>query len=439
MLTKCIKIPIEYSKDNILKQKDFFKELKDIQYKSWLACNRALTYFYTHEMENIILKESGQEIKNDKELYGKTYKSWIENRLNEIMDGALSNNVAQTMMYISNRYSQDKKNGLLKGNVSLSQVKRNMPIIIHAKAFKIIDTPKGFGVQMGLFNLKKQKELGVKKIKFLLSNFHDSEKRILKRLMDKSYKQGSAQITFNERKKKWLITISFTFKEEKRELSESLIMGIDLGIIKVATFSIYNTETKEYIRMKFKDKFIDGNELISHRQKLEARRRELYIASKWASDNNVGRGYNTRMLSANKSGDKYNRFKDTYNHKVSKFIIDTALKYEVGNIQMEDLSGFSEQQSESLLKNWSYYDLQNKIKYKAEEVGINIKFINPQYTSQRCNKCGCIDSNNRNCKDNQAKFGCVDCGYNENADINASMNICVPNIENIITETLKSK
>ncbi|MGU8478329.1 hypothetical protein ACV3R5_14945 [Clostridium perfringens] len=37
---------------------------------------------------------------------------------------------------------------------------------------------------------------------------------------------------------------------------------------------------------------------------------------------------------------------------------------------MEDLSGFSEHQSESLLKNWSYYDLQEKTKYKALEHNI---------------------------------------------------------------------
>lgn len=135
MATKCIKIPIEYCKDNVLNSKDFFRELRDIQYKSWIACNRALTYFYTHDMENIILKENGQDIKNDKEIYGKTYGSWIENRMNEIMEGALSNNVAQTRQYISNRYGQDKKNGLFKGNVSLSQVKRNIPVIIHAKCF----------------------------------------------------------------------------------------------------------------------------------------------------------------------------------------------------------------------------------------------------------------------------------------------------------------
>ncbi|NFO89037.1 IS200/IS605 family element transposase accessory protein TnpB [Clostridium botulinum] len=439
MLTKCIKIPIEYSKDNILKSEEFYKELRDIQYKSWRACNRALTYFYMHDMENIMLKESGKDIKSDKELYGKTYGSWIENRMNEIMKGVLSNNVAQTRQYISNRYGQDRKNGLLKGNVSLSEIKRNMPIIIHAKAFKIIDIIKGLGVEVSFFNLNKQRELGVKKIKFLFPKIHSSEKSILKRLVDKSYKQGIAQLSFNERKKKWLLTISYSFEKRIEELDEDLVMGIDLGISKITTFSILNAKTKEYIQMNFKDKFVDGKELIHYRQKLEARRRELSIASKYTSKNNLGHGYKTKMQSVNMAGDKYNRFKETYNHKVSRFIIEIALRYRVKNIQMEDLSGFSEHQTESLLGNWSYYDLQNKIAYKAEELGINIIFIDPKYTSQRCNKCGNINSKNRNCKENQEKFECIRCGYKENADINASMNIAIPNIENIINNTIKIK
>ena len=135
-------------------------------------------------------------------------------------------------------------------------------------------------------------------------------------------------------------------------------------------------------------------------------------------------------------GRKYNNFRDTYNHKVSRYIVDVAIKYRVGLIQMEDLSGFSEQQQESLLKNWSYYDLQQKIKYKAEENGIRVYFINPKYTSQRCSKCGNIDKENRK---TQESFSCTVCNYKDNADVNASKNIAIPDIEKIIEEQVKKQ
>ena len=95
---------------------------------------------------------------------------------------------------------------------------------------------------------------------------------------------------------------------------------------------------------------------------------------------------------------------------------------------MEDLTGVTNE-SNRFLKNWSYYDLQTKIEYKAKEVGIDVVYIKPRYTSQRCSKCGFIDKNNRPV---QARFTCLKCGYSENADYNASQNISIKDIDKII-------
>lgn len=436
MITKCIQVAIEYSSNNILKEVDFYKELRDLQYNSYLACNRAISYMYENDMQNFIIKETDLPRSDDKKLYGKSFAAWIENRMNEYMPGALSSNVAQTRQFVVNRYKNDKKAGLLKGNVSLTTFKRTNPIIIHNKFYNIIETPKGLGVEIGFFNLPKQKELGIKRVNFLFPKLGSSEKSIIRRLLDKSYKQGAMQISYNQKKKKWMATISFSFNLEEIKTNENLVMGIDLGVSKVATLSIYDASKYEYIKMSFKDTCIDGTELMHYRQKLESRRKALSIASKWASDNNRGHGYKTKMEKANYMGRKYNNFRDTYNHKVSRYIVDVAIKYRVGLIQMEDLSGFSEQQQESLLKNWSYYDLQQKIKYKAEENGIRVYFINPKYTSQRCSKCGNIDKENRK---TQESFSCTVCNYKDNADVNASKNIAIPDIEKIIEEQVKKQ
>lgn len=433
MPTKCIKVAIEYSKDNVLEKNVFFKELRDIQYNSYKACNKAITYLYNNDMTNLLQKEVGIPKQEDKELYGKSFGAWIENRMNEYMPGALSSNVAQTRQFVKNRYENDKKK-LLRGEISLSSFKRNMPILVHNNSYKIIETPKGMGIELGLFNLKKQKELGVKRIKFTFPKLGGSEKATIRRLFDKSYKQGAIQIIYNERKKKWMVAISYTFNSKELETNNNLVMGIDLGISKIATMSIYDVEKEDYLLMSFKEKSIDGTELIHTRQKIESRRKSASIASKWSSENNTGRGYKERTKLQNLLGDKYHRFRETYNHKISRYIVDLAIKYKVGLIQMEDLSGFSDQQEDSLLRNWSYYDLQQKVEYKAKEVGIEVNFINPKHTSQRCSRCGNIDKDNRK---TQKDFKCLVCDHKENADINASKNIAIPNIEAIIKEYKK--
>ena len=83
-----------------------------------------------------------------------------------------------------------------------------------------------------------------------------------------------------------------------------------------------------------------------------------------------------------------------------------------------------------------YFDLQQKISYKASSYGIRIEKINPRYTSQRCSKCGFIDQGNRI---NQADFKCLNCDLTLKADYNAARNIATLNIESLIDNQLKIK
>ena len=163
----------------------------------------------------------------------------------------------------------------------------------------------------------------------------------------------------------------------------------------------------------------------------------MSIASKWCGDGRKGHGYKTKMKPVNKIRNKIASFNDTYNHKISRYIVDLAIKHNCGVIQMEDLSGATKETQDSLLKNWTYFDLQTKIEYKAKEYGIEVIKVNPKFTSKRCSKCGCIHKDNRDGSKNQAKFECVVCGHKENADINASKNIAIPYIDTIIKETEK--
>ena len=101
---------------------------------------------------------------------------------------------------------------------------------------------------------------------------------------------------------------------------------------------------------------------------------------------------------------------------------------------MEDLTGINKDSDKTFLRNWSYYDLQTKIEYKAKEAGIKVKYINPMYTTQRCCKCGHIESDN--VKKHQ-RFACSKCGYTENADYNASQNIAMSDVEEKVAESLK--
>ncbi|MDQ7001349.1 MAG: transposase, partial [Ghiorsea sp.] len=60
------------------------------------------------------------------------------------------------------------------------------------------------------------------------------------------------------------------------------------------------------------------------------------------------------------------------------------------------------------------------LEYKQRWKGGMVEYVPAAYTSQRCSSCGYTHKDNRV---SQSKFECQDCGYQANADFNASLNI----------------
>lgn len=431
VFTKCIKVTIKSC--NNIDWKSLNKVLSDIRYMTCKASNKAMQMYYMWENEKIEYKNSTGEYPNEHDKFGKTYRNVVESEMKLIMNTVNTSNVSQTNAFVMKKWNTDKKD-ILSLKKSLANFKLDMPIFIYNKNFKISQGNKGYEVDCAIYN----KSQDIKHFTFLIDKLDNNKKTTLNKIISGIYKQGSAQI-IQDKKGKWYLIISFSFEPQTKSLDPERILGIDLGITNVATMQIWDCNNHDWDWLSYKECMIDGKELIHFRQKIYARNRQLSIASKCAGKGRIGHGYETRLKPVEVSRDKVNKFRDTYNHKTSRYIIDYAIKHNCGTIQMEDLSNFSNEQSQTLLKNWSYYDLQSKIEYKATEVGIIVKLIKPYMTSKRCSKCGCIDEANRDCKKNQAKFKCIVCNYEENADINAAKNISLPDIDKIIKEQLKIK
>ena len=119
------------------------------------------------------------------------------------------------------------------------------------------------------------------------------------------------------------------------------------------------------------------------------------------------------------------RFVRDVNHCASKQLANTP---NVGIIAFEDLAYIRSQahrgtktgrRRRNMLNQWSFSQLQEYTAYKAARNGIRIVMVDPSYTSQKCNRCGYVDTRNRN----HARFDCLRCGHSDNADHNAALNI----------------
>jgi IS605 OrfB family transposase len=424
--------------DDILINKELYEKEVDDTYNSQnTKTKKHRNYFIKkiyNEHERIIKNKFNDKIK---EKYGVTLANVIEPYMKNIMNLYSTSNVAtlhqQSVQGAWNRL----KEKVLNCEANISSFKLDTPYFIHGKNYKLYNNG-GWFVDIAFFSREGLKEYGLKtghKFEFEIDTMDNNKKSTITKIINGEYKQGSAQISISKKGKIELI-ISFGFEKEiDKPLDKSRILGIDLGIVKVATMSIWDENKLNWDWFSYKNNIVNGAELIAFRQKYYNLRRDMSICSKYVGDGREGHGYKTKMKPVNKVRDKVANFSDTYNHKISKYIVEFAVKNNCGTIQMEDLSGATSNTHEKFLKEWSYYDLQNKIEYKAKEQGIEIRKINPKYTSKRCSKCGNIHIENRDCKNDQAKFECKICGHKENADINASKNIAIPYIDEIIKNT----
>lgn len=121
---------------------------------------------------------------------------------------------------------------------------------------------------------------------------------------------------------------------------------------------------------------------------------------------------------------KQQRLIRNLNRHVSKKIVEIAKTNRCG-IKLEELKHIRKT-SKSVrsfrysLNNWSFYQLQKMIEYKAKLQGVAVSYIDPRYTSKTCSRCGHVG--NREGKN----FKCPNCGHVDHADANASFNIGNP-------------
>lgn len=66
-----------------------------------------------------------------------------------------------------------------------------------------------------------------------------------------------------------------------------------------------------------------------------------------------------------------------------------------------------------------WFEFRRQLDYKLDWNGGLLIAVPPQYTSQTCPCCGHVAKANRK---TQAKFECVECGYENNADVVGAMN-----------------
>ena len=204
---------------------------------------------------------------------------------------------------------------------------------------------------------------------------------------------------------KFFLHIPVTYEISELNKSEvSNVVGIDRGIRFLAV--TYDSKGKSV--------FYDGNAVRQKRAHYKVLRKQLQ---------QVGTPSSRKRIKA--IGQRENRWMQDVNHCVSKALVESNPRHTL--FVLEDLTGVRNATERVRTKNryvsvsWAFYDLEQKLIYKAKQNQSSVIKVDPHYTSQCCPLCGHTEKANRNKKIHL--FACKNCGYKSNDDRIGAMNL----------------
>lgn len=363
------------------------------------------------ELEDSV-KERFQEEFEKNSLY-----SIVSNEFGEIIPGQILTCLRQ---FVQKDYN-NAKDELKKGERVISTYKKGMPIPFPVnKSIRLQKQGEDFVLKWYnkiFFKLHFGRDRSNNRIiveRLIQSALNDKQK-------GEDYVMNNSFIQLVEKDKmtKIFLLLSMDVPTQKRKLDSQLVLGVDLGL----NFPLYYaTNQNVYIRGHIGDR----DSFLKERMFFQRRFKELQRLQCTQG----GRGRQKKLEPLEKLRDKEANWVKTKNHIFSREVIKVATQLGAGVIQMEKLRNFGkdrngnvEERTKFILRNWSYFELQTMIEYKAKMEGITVKYINPAYTSQICSCCG-----ERGERKEQAVFKCLNPSCSEymkeiNADYNAARNI----------------
>ena len=210
---------------------------------------------------------------------------------------------------------------------------------------------------------------------------------------------NSADLVYYRKQEVFWLHLVVTLPDPEPTSGDGSIVGVDLGISRIAVTS--------------DNRFFSGKHVKNTNNKYFRLRRELQ-----AKDTKSARR-KLRKLSRREA-----RFRSDVNHCVSKRLVEyleprsTTVLEELTHIR--DRAKGKGKKGRRQMAGWSFFDLRQKVEYKAQARGVRVLKVDPAYTSQACPRCGHVSTSNR---PSQSWFCCQQCGYQANADRVGALNL----------------
>jgi putative transposase len=225
---------------------------------------------------------------------------------------------------------------------------------------------------------------------------------------------GVRNVTVSQSGGKWFVSIQTQREVEQPLPKATTAIGIDVGIARLATLS--------------DESFIAPlNSFKKHQQRLARYQRRMSRKVKFSSDwkKAKARVQKTHAGIANARKD--------YLHKATTTISQSHALVCIEDLQVRNMSksskGNGDQHGKKVAQksglnrailDQGWGEFRRQLDYKVSWNGGMLLAVPPHNTSRTCPCCGQVSKDNRQ---TQAKFLCIDCGYENHADVVGAINV----------------
>jgi putative transposase len=221
-------------------------------------------------------------------------------------------------------------------------------------------------------------------------------------------------ITLSESCGRWYASIQTERTVEAPVTSATRDVGIDLGIAHFATLS-------DGSHVAPLDSFRKHEALLRRYQR--AMSRKVKFSQNWQKAKRRVQAIHARIGNARRD----------FLHKATTTISKNHAMVCIEDLKVRNMSRSSKGSAETPGKNvraksglnkaildQDWFEFRRQLEYKLNWAGARLVAVPPHYTSLTCPRCDYVAARNRT---SQAKFKCVQCGYENHADVVGAMNV----------------
>ncbi|HCD9233908.1 TPA: hypothetical protein NEG48_000878 [Elizabethkingia anophelis] len=354
-LTRRIQLLIDLPSNE---KNEIWEKLYRYQNRCFRAANLIVSHLYLQEMikDFFYLTEEIQYkladiSKNPMGIFNRSKTNTTARMVYDRFKGEIPTDILGCLNNTIQAVFSKEKADYWQGLKSLRNFKKDIPIPLPVKCIsKMRYDPEKKAFCFNMFAIP---------VKTYLGRDYTDKRLIMERLLREEIKLCTSQIQLKDRKIYWLA--AFEFEKEEYLLKPEIIAEASLSLEHPIVAKTDN------VRINIGSK----EEFLYRRLAIQASQRRIQDGITYARS---GKGKKRKQKALYKTENLESRYVSHRLHVYSKKLIDFCIQQQAGTLilkNQEDKIGIAKEQ-EFVLRNWSYYELQTKIQYKAEKAGIEL-------------------------------------------------------------------